>query len=173
MTAEPEFKSKGHDSRGVALLKLHGSMNWQSTHTSKQPSPKALFNVRRELTVLTSTQLVHSLTWRRGQRAVYLRPVIVPPISGKRGMMHESLHAIWELAARAIEGSSRVIVVGYSCPPLDLEARVLLSENMRKGESRKELLVVDPKAEVAARFQGICGTPSMRIYASLCQLLGP
>jgi hypothetical protein len=142
-------------------------MNWQSTHKSKQPSPSALFNPRRELTVLDSSQLSDSLTWRRNERIVHLRPIIVPPVSGKRGMMHRSLGSLWQRAAKALEECERVVVLGYSCPPLDVEARMLLSEHMRRGVRPKTLTVVDPNAQVAARFQEICGTQDMRIFSSL------
>jgi len=43
---------------------------------------------------------------------------------------------------------------------------MLLSEHMRKG-GPKTLTVIDPKAEVAARFQELCRTQDMRIFSSL------
>ena len=162
----PAFRNKSLEHKGVALLKLHGSTSWQSKHVSEVPSQTALLRKDRPLTVLNSLQLRVSLTWRRKKRTMYLYPIVVPPISGKRGMMHVALEPIWKRAAQSIREATRIVLVGYSCPPLDLEARMLLAENMRVMPE-KQLTVVDPSATSAARFQDICGTSMMTIYTSL------
>lgn len=162
----PPFKTinKGFD--GVAVLKLHGSMNWQSRHTSKVPRPSALFHPNREIHVLNSRHIVPGLRWKRRSRLVYLKPIIVPPISGKRNMMHSSMSHLWDLAATKLKEADRIIIAGYSCPPLDLEARILLSENLRKNNSKK-VYVIDPNHASAAKFVDLCGVSHSTIYSSL------
>jgi hypothetical protein len=159
------FPNRDRSHAGIGILKLHGSMNWQSTHTSAVPTPKSLFNIKRELTILDAQSFSHSLTWKRGQRTVYMYPIIIPPISGKRGMMHQALEPIWVEAEKALRRASRIVIVGYSCPPLDLESRMLLSSNIR-GDN-KELVIVDPDAETASRFLEICGVNDAHTYLSL------
>ncbi len=152
--------------KGVEVLKLHGSLNWQSVHTSDQPKPHTLFASNREINVIDSPMIPSSLTWKKKARKMYMKPIIVPPVSGKRGMMHRSFEPLWELAGERLRAADRVVVAGYSCPPLDIEARMLLSENLRKNEEKK-LYVIDPIAESAAKFVEICGVNHCTIYSSI------
>jgi len=155
---------KEHD--GVSVLKLHGSMNWQSKHTSGEPTPSALFSPNRAIHVMNSPEIPRSLTWKPNKRRVYMKPIIVPPVSGKRGMMHSALPKLWSIAAQSLQQADRVVVAGYSCPPLDLEARILLSENLRANKDKK-LYVIDPNAVSAAKFIEICGVDHATIYRSV------
>lgn len=162
----PQFQIREFNHVGVSLFKLHGSMNWQSNHTSNSPTPSALLNPDRELHVLDSTMIPGSLSWRRDKRMVHMKPIIVPPVSGKRGMMHKSVLELWSRAGVTLQGADRVIVAGYSCPPLDLESRILLSENMR-ANSAKRVYVIDPNPATAVKFFDICGVDHVTIYTSL------
>ncbi len=164
----PEFNSISKEHEGVAILKLHGSMSWQSKHTSDSPRPSALFHPNREIHVINSRHIVPSLRWRPGARLVYLKPIIVPPVSGKRNMMHSSMQKLWNLSAAKLEEADRIIIAGYSCPPLDLEARILLSENLRKNSSKK-IYVIDPNHESAAKFVDLCGVNHTTIYSSISE----
>lgn len=161
----PGFRRRGVDPMGTAILKMHGSINWQSTHNSATPPPAAMFSPDRTLHVVDSP-LAHTLTWRRKKRRTYMKPVIVPPISGKRGMMHNIMPKIWEKAATALRKADRVVIAGYSCPPLDLEARILLSENLRWNED-KRVYVINPNTEVTSRFVDLCGVNHATVYASI------
>lgn len=160
------FMNIDKESEGVAVLKLHGSMNWQSKHSSPEPYPSALYSPARSLYVMNSPKIAHSLSWKPKKRLVYMKPIIVPPVSGKRGMMHNSMKDIWKIAGRALREADRVVVIGYSCPPLDLEARILLSENLRQNKNKK-LYVIDPSPESSAKFIEICGVDHATFYTSL------
>ena len=151
---------------GVAVLKLHGSMNWLSRHKSPTPQPSTLLNKQRPLHILDSTEISNSWVWKRKRREVYLQPVIIPPISGKKWMMHAAMSEIWDEAANKLREADRVIIAGYSCPPLDFEARVLLSENLRKNPSKK-VYVLDPNPQSAAKFLDLCGVNHIKIYSSI------
>lgn len=166
----PQFSSKDTQHKGVKILKLHGSLNWQSRHTSFSPKAKALFNPRRELHIMDSPEIPRSLSWRRNQRRIYMKPIIVPPISGKRTLLHESMSSIWIEAAKTLQEADRILIIGYSCPPFDLEARMLLSENLRLN-SNKRAYAIDPNAEVAARYVEVCGINHVTIYTSIQEWL--
>ncbi|MBA3967661.1 MAG: SIR2 family protein [Nitrospirales bacterium] len=163
---EDKFASENFEHKGVALLKLHGSMNWHSRHNSNAPTPKGMFDITRDLHVLNSKMVQHSIVWKRKQRQVYMKPVIVPPVSGKRGMIHQDLLGLWNKAAKALAQADRVVIAGYSCPPLDLEARILLSENLR-AKPNKRVYVVDPSPQTATRFIELCGVDFITIYKSI------
>lgn len=162
----PQFKNVNKTQNGIQILKLHGSMNWQSLHTSSSPKPATLFNPSREIHIGNSPMIYSSLTWKRQKRTVYLKPVIIPPISGKRRMMHSSMLSIWDKAGEALRLANRVIIAGYSCPPLDLEARILLSENLRVNQNKK-IYVIDPSSESASKFIDLCGVTHSTIYSSI------
>ncbi len=165
-TGQPSFEATDNPYDGVGILKLHGSMNWQSRHTSATPRPSALFHPNRELHIINSRHISRSLTWRRNRRTVYMKPIIVPPTSGKRGMMHSSMGSLWSQAASKLQTADRIVIAGYSCPPLDLEARILLSENLRMN-SDKKVYVIDPNAQSAAKFVELCGVTHSTIYSSI------
>jgi hypothetical protein len=159
------FSNVSRDATGVSVLKLHGSMNWQSKHTSAEPSRSALFSPSRAIHVMNSPKIATSLSLKK-KRRIYMKPIIVPPVSGKRSMMHNSMTELWKLAASRLQEADRVVVAGYSCPPLDLEARILLSENLRLNDSKK-LYVIDPDPASAAKFIKICGVDHATIYTSI------
>lgn len=161
-----QFKSQSLDHDGVALFKLHGSMNWHSKHNSATPMPKTMFNTEREIHLHNSPIIFKDLVWKPNQRRVYMKPVIVPPISGKRGMIHQDLLSLWNKAATTLRQADRVVIAGYSCPPLDLEARILLSENLR-ANSNKKVFVIDPSPQTGTRFTELCGVDRITIYKSI------
>lgn len=165
-TGAEEFNSSDVNPAGIGVLKLHGSLNWQSSHTSSSPTPSALTNQNRNLNVLDAKNLPLSLSRRAGRKTLYMKPITVPPVSGKRGIMHSDILPLWELAARLLREADRILIVGYSCPPLDLEARILLSENLRRN-ANKRVYVINPAAEAAARFVRICGVNHATIYESI------
>lgn len=162
----PQFESDTFDHEGVAIYKLHGSMNWQSTHTSSTPTPNALLNPSRRLHVLDSPVIPTRLSWRRGRRTVHMKPILVPPVSGKRGMIHSRVVPLWSKAAAALRDADRIVIAGYSCPPLDLEARILLSENLRANKN-KRVYLVDPYVGHAAKFIELCGVDHITAYCSV------
>ena len=161
-----KFLTEDYGHNGVAVFKLHGSLNWQSTHTSPKPTPRALFSTKRELHVIDTTMISAALSWKRGLRRVYMKPVIVPPISGKRGMMHSEILSLWEKAGKALASADRVVIAGYSCPPLDLEARILLSENLRSNFAKK-VYVIDPNPGAVSSFVDLCAVDHTTLYTSI------
>lgn len=165
-----QFEASTKGASAIALLKLHGSLNWQSPHHSQTPSSSALFNTGRELTVIDCPIVLHEISWTRSARKVYMRPIILPPVTGKRGLLHEDLASVWKKAERALNRANRLVIVGYSCPPLDLEARMLLGEMVRPDLN--ELVIVDPNPDVTSRFISLSGVPYAQLFTSVEALLG-
>ena len=166
MRGEDKFITKNFEHKGIALLKLHGSMNWHSRHNSRTPNPKGMFDIRRDLHVLNARMIQTDIVWKRQSRTVYMKPVIIPPVSGKRGMIHRDIVGLWDKAGKALRKADRVVIAGYSCPLLDLEARILLSENLRANPNKK-VFVIDPSPQTATRFIELCGVERVTIYKSV------
>lgn len=162
----PRFELVGKEYAGVEVLKLHGSMNWQARNISNTPKTDTLFKPSRPLHIMNSTAIFSHLTWKRNKRKMYLKPIIIPPISGKRWLMHAAMLTLWEKAAEKLCKADRIVIAGYSCPPFDIEARSLLSENLRQNKSKK-VYVIDPNPESAAKFLDLCGVTHTTIYSSL------
>lgn len=162
----PTFNMTDRARVGVALYKLHGSMNWQSRHRSNEPTPNELYSPTRQLYLTNSPMIGGNLRTTKNNRTLYMKPLIVPPVNGKRSVMHQSLQFVWRQAAEALREATRVVIVGYSCPPLDIEARILLSENLRSNPLRR-VFIVDPSAQSASKFSDICGVDHVTIYDDL------
>jgi len=79
---------------------------------------------------------------------------------------HENILPLWDIAASSLQYADRVVITGYSCPPMDLEARILLSENLRLN-SEKRVYVIDPSTENAAKFVKLCGVDHTTIFNSI------
>jgi hypothetical protein len=120
--------------------------------------------------VLNSSEITESLRWKKGARIVHMKPVILPPVTGKRGLLHKSLEPVWAAAGTALSEADRLVIFGYSCPPLDFEARMLLGERVQPTQL-KELIVIDPSPSVAARFLPLCGVGSAQVFVSLDNFL--
>jgi hypothetical protein len=159
------FSNPSHTHEGVAVLKLHGSMNWVSKHTSYSPNPSALFKPNRELHIAYNTNIQSGITLKK-KRVSYLKPIIVPPVSGKRNMMHKEILPLWNIASKALKEADRVIIVGYSCPPLDIEARILISESLQENKNKK-IYVIDPNTAAASKFIELSGVNHSTVYTSI------
>ena len=167
ITGESTFSSEDFEHNGVAVLKLHGSLNWHSKHQSRKPKPETLYTADRPLLVANSPNLPENLTLKK-QKTVYLKPIIVPPMSGKKSVQHVAISDLWKSAATALKKADRIVIAGYSCPPLDFEAHALLGENMRKNSS-KRLYILDQNPEVVPRFMRICGVTHATTYTSISE----
>ena len=141
-------------------------MNWASRHTSDFPTASAMLSPTRDLYALNSTHISGGLTWKMAKRKVYVKSLIVPPVSGKRGLLQKNIVPLWTRAAKSLQEANRVVIAGYSCPPLDFEARILLSENL-SSNNEKRVYVIDPNPETVAKFMGLCGVDHITTYNSL------
>ncbi len=81
-------------------------------------------------------------------------------------MIHTNILGLWKKAGIALAEADRVVIAGYSCPPLDLEARILLSESMR-ANSEKRVYLINPDPSIVDRFVDMCGVDHITVYTSI------
>jgi hypothetical protein len=155
-------KSKEEES-GVAVLKLHGSMNWYSTYDILEPSLDVLFDPNRSILV---TRRMKILSGMRYSKAKYIFPIIVPPVVHKSGILHKKLRPVWERAGERVREADRVVIFGYSCPQNDWESANLLSGALNANKRAKERSIIDPDASVVLRYKPLGNLPSLSYYAS-------
>jgi len=148
----------------IRVLKLHGSLNWYSTHTSKQPSPSAMFKPTRTLRVTQRKIIRHDMTYS-GQRRTYALPVVVPPVTHKSAVLHNDVREVWRLAEEALTTANELVIFGYSCPPLDFESANQLQRSQRE-EATRRISVIDPNGGIAARYIELLRPKSLSYFDS-------
>ncbi|MEK6715444.1 MAG: SIR2 family protein [Candidatus Omnitrophota bacterium] len=134
---------KGRDDGSVTVLKLHGSINWQLIPDNviiKEPD---------SVEWLCKDKICHTKDYRFYDLWVSLDryPFIVPPIVLKRPAESEFLKEIWFEAFNCLIESKQTVVIGYSIPNNDLQARALLRSGIIKP-----YLVIDPNPEIGGKY---------------------
>jgi hypothetical protein len=155
----------------LRVLKLHGSLNWYSIHGSSEPSPSAMFNPHRQLSVTRRRTILTNMVLR-GKRKRYTLPVIVPPVNHKSAVLPNALTPVWALAERLIAGADEVVIFGYSCPTLDFESANLLTRAHRACAESTTLSVIDPNGAVATRYIDLLAPKRLSYYATAGDFLG-
>jgi hypothetical protein len=150
---------------GLFVLKLHGSLNWYSTHTSASPSRKAMLNPNRRLSVTRRRTIAPDMTLS-GKRKLYTLPVVVPPVNHKSSVMPTPLGSIWALAEQRLIEAQQVIVFGYSCPALDFESANLLTRAELKRSTPARFSVIDPNGAVATRYISLLSPSQLSYFSS-------
>jgi hypothetical protein len=151
----PVFPNDDPDPGCIRLLKLHGSLNWYSTHNSPTPPPKALFRPTRTLRVTCRQTIDTGMTFTGGERRTYAVPVVVPPVSHKSAVLHDRVRVIWGQAEERLINADEIVVFGYSCPPLDFESLNLLRRSGIAGPHKRKIAVIDPDSSVLPRYADV------------------
>jgi len=108
----------------VSVMKLHGSANWGvcrgCTKSGRAPD------------LITAFEGAYTRTRRKRcpaceSKTKFLDAGIIPPILGKAGEAQRE-KTVWEAARKTLSRAREIIVIGYSLPPSDTEAKSLLSE---------------------------------------------
>ena len=109
----------------IPLLKLHGSMNW-----GYRGGRGRSFTVYGSYAALSAAKA---------------SPELVPPTWRK--LFGGPLNHVWDAAVQAIEGATRLVIIGFSIPDTDLHFRYLLAAGLMNNISLREVLLVTPDAE--------------------------
>jgi len=161
----PKFKTNSSDV-GIAIYKLHGSLNWFSIHNSPSMPTRAILNPDRSLRITPRRELLMDLRFTAGKKTNHTFPLIIPPVNHKASIIHTDLHPLWEKAESALENSEQVIVFGYSCPPSDFESANLLRRAAGSGEDPETLSVIDPNPETFQRYVDVTALNHLSFFRS-------
>lgn len=155
---------EGAPSRGVPLLKLHGSINWAMEQQSELISPRPIQDrdfagagmPGTSLMALTLGTEIANRT-RNGQSAG-TAPVIVPPTWNKT-MYHGQLTRVWQHAADVLGKAENIFVIGYSLPETDSFFRYLYALGTQGSSRLERFWVFDPdkSGTVEGRFRDMIG----------------
>lgn len=150
----------------ISLLKLHGSLNWYSSHSSRAPSTSAMFKPSRKLWVTCRRSIEPRMTLQGKQRSMYTLPVIVPPVSHKSAVLHDSMKTLWRRAETRLRNADEIVVFGYSCPALDFESSNQLRRSQINRPHKPAISLIDPDPTTVARYIGLLGATRLGYYAS-------
>ena len=114
---------------GVAILKLHGSINWA------YPGVQG-----KKFTIYKSYESLYE----KG-----LTPQIVPPTWNKT--IADRLAEVWSTAIERLSTATKIIIIGFSMPKTDQHFKYLLAAGMKNNLSLREIVFIDPAKIVEER----------------------
>lgn len=154
-TSSLPFNFQGRSENSIAILKLHGSLNWvEIPEGVALQDPKSVLHL--DARIVCTRDYGYYDVWD----VLNLPPYIILPISSKQVPVGEFLKSIWMEAFSAIIDAQCVVVIGYSIPTDDLQARSLLSlawkARVRKRQADQQqpdkLILIDPNPDVCGRY---------------------
>ena len=166
------YFSKGSiDDEGVKILKLHGSLNWYSLHSRKNPKRTALFNPNRKMYLYTNKSLYPTVIHQGIQRKYQSFPIIIPPVILKSQIFHNNLDIIWKEAEKRLTDATEIVTFGYSFPASDYESTNLFKRALKVNQNDFRLSIIDPDPSVVVKLANIAETGQINWYKSSFQYL--
>jgi NAD-dependent SIR2 family protein deacetylase len=107
-------RNLGNISKGIKVLKLHGSVNWLICENPNHPIH--IYNSWQ-------AQKVRLDYCSKCGRQLY--KLLVPPVWHKRGYA-QRISELWEKAADELCAADKIVIIGYSLPIFDISAKYLL-----------------------------------------------
>ena len=133
----------GWKEKDIHLLKLHGSLNWGFC-----PHCKEVF--------LAFYRRYKSIFKKRcPECGCKLEPILIPPTYFKD--FPESLANVWKVAEEYLKRADRLIIIGYSFPDIDMEAKWLLKRAVCKNKNKPSLTIVNPDENIQKRIVNFFG----------------
>lgn len=167
-----QFNTSNIADQGIALLKLHGSLNWYSRHYTATPQKRTLFDPSRELFVTTRKSIETGLKLETTAKKKFTFPLVIPPVVHKSGILHKDLMPVWDLALKRLSEADRVVIFGYSCPQNDWESANLICRALNANSSNKRVSVIDPDPEVLLRYIDLGNLANVSYHASASAYFG-
>jgi hypothetical protein len=163
-------------SRTIRILKLHGSLNWYVRMRTKKPPVSVLLGEggARSPSVTMRREIPAQVVFTRsgtGRTQWRTWPLIVPPVYGKQLAITGLLANVCQDAYAAVAATSRVVFVGYSLPPADIEAEKMFQRALTDNTDLRTIEVVNPDPASSARYASLFPRP-MRWFPDLDQFIG-
>ncbi|CAD7781208.1 hypothetical protein BLFGPEAP_02761 [Candidatus Methanoperedenaceae archaeon GB50] len=133
----------GWKEKDIHLLKLHGSLNWGYCPHCKKVS---LAFYRRYKSIFKK---------RCPECKNQLEPILVPPTYFKD--FPEPLANVWKVAEDYLKRADRLIIIGYSFPDIDIEAKWLFKRAICKNTNKPSLTIVNPDQNIKEKIVNFFG----------------
>jgi len=153
LTSPPEtqatFVVDSSDAGGISILKLHGSLNWFSTHNSNDIPRNAVLSQSKGFRITPRSNIAATMRLQSAKKRLYTLPLIVPPVNHKSAIIHDDLRPLWSIAEQKMIEASEIIIFGYSCPQTDFESANLLRRATKQSKKPEQFSVIDPSHEAS------------------------
>jgi hypothetical protein len=169
--ADAIFPTHSDDPECIRVLKLHGSLNWYSTHTSRTPSTEAMFNPTRRLRITRRRDIYVDMTVSGPSRTSHTLPLVIPPVTHKSAVLHNEIKPIWTEAERCLSEADHLVIFGYSCPALDFESSNMLRRSQLASSRTRTISLIDPDPGTATRYVGLLQPTKLSYYPSATDFL--
>jgi hypothetical protein len=166
-------------SPSVALLKLHGSINWgicpkcesiipwpMHEYLGTFKSQWSYIDTKGKPIIISPGSNISYIQCRRCNCKVANRPFIVPPTWNKT-QYHSKISEVWSQAANHLSEAENIFIIGYSLPDTDYFFHYLYALGTMGKSRLKEFWVCNPDSQVDKKFQGILGQQARDRYRFL------
>jgi hypothetical protein len=132
----------------VTILKLHGSLSWVLVPDGVRLADPSAVDWLSDRVCRTKDHSYYDV-WDSLDQA----PFIIPPVISKRPPTAPFLEHLWREAFAALVEAGPVVIIGYSLPSDDLQARTLLRSGLYpRLAPQKSCMIVDPDPLVGSRY---------------------
>ncbi len=163
---EPRFDADHIDNEGIKVYKLHGSLNWFSSHTSRDVPKKTILNPKKKFQITPRRNVAINMRVNMGKRHSHTFPLIIPPVNHKAALIHHELHPLWRVAEEKMTLANQVIVFGYSCPNTDFESANMLRRATTTGVEPISFDVIDPNPDTFKRYVDVTCLDHLSYFSS-------
>lgn len=138
-----EYEKPRESEKRIALLKLHGSLNWRICPTCKNRPRWVGYNSLLDRHPYKIAEIAHI----HKRRFIPEETFFVPPSWNKNDYFNKDL---WRLASEKLRNADKIIFIGYSLPQTDMYFKYLLLSSLSHNGFVE---VVDPNIDnVAGRY---------------------
>ena len=144
------FDVESSETECIKILKLHGSLNWYSTHQSLNASITAMFEPSRDFMITRRKSIDPEMKYNKTRRQ-HTIPVIIPPVTHKSFILHNDIKKLQSIAEKSLKEAEELIIFGYSCPQTDFESINLIQRALRNNKNCN-ISVIDPDSKVLKHY---------------------
>ncbi len=129
----------------VDILKPHGSLNWARCSNCND-------------LYLTYHQEYKSILSRKCKKCGNtLSPILIAPTL-RKNIIQSGLKNIWHKAEEFLINADNIVIIGYSFPDADIEAKWLFKRSLARNNKRPTLTIAEPNEKVAEKIKAIVGS---------------
>lgn len=144
-----DWDPDGKGTRSQVLLKLHGSLNWLLCRACGRVS----YLPRKEDAVSFLVGRALGITCSSCETNDELDVLLIPPVLSKLERGDSLIEQVWRDAYMRLQDAKRVVIIGYSFPPTDIQTKLFISKALKAADNLKKIEVVTRPKFGSARSQ--------------------
>jgi hypothetical protein len=165
----------------LRVRKMHGSLNWVF-HQEDRNQDKDYFldseSAEDRPVYLTRSRLIRPEMQPRSSTSLvefpggWLLPLVIPPIYNKNPLIDKGIiRSVWESARQDLINAETIIMFGYSMPPADGMARLLIRRSLAVNTNSLEISCINPQADIENDIRESLGVPVVKRFTTVDEYL--